>query len=188
MGEYYQPKNPPGKKRGPKPEYFTEERKAEMAERGKKGAASPSRELTLEKQRIAKMKRFVKNYRKYNGFKYQACEASKISFGFYRELRAKYKWFADELDHIDESVSDKVESKLMELIDGPMEQKLDVKGNVHDIKLAPNQKAVEFFLSTRAKNRGYGKGMDIPEGGIQIILSPALKPQDPTIQIDGTDE
>jgi hypothetical protein len=191
MGEYYERKNPPGKKRGPKPEYFTEERRKEMAERGKRGALSPSRELTLEKQRISKKKKFIKAYKKHRGMKTAACEACKMGYTTYQQWRKEDPEFDRQLTEIDEMVLDQVETKLLELIDGPTEQKLDVKGNVHDLKLAPNVKAVQYYLDTKGKNRGYGKTLNIPDGGIQIVLTPAQPKQVDnanTIHIEGREE
>jgi cell fate (sporulation/competence/biofilm development) regulator YmcA (YheA/YmcA/DUF963 family) len=192
MGEYYKRKNPPGAKRGPKPEYFTEEKKAEMSERGKKGRASKKRALTMEIKREQKKKRFLKNFEKHHALALASCKASKIGYQTYQAWRRDDVDFNQACKEIEESVSDYVENKLLELIDGPTEQKLDVKGNVHDIKLAPSFKAVEYFLSSKAKDRGFGKGIDLPEGGFQIVLTPATPKaqieENKPHPIDGKDE
>ena len=192
MEESEIPRKYPGKKRGPKPEQFlSEEARKEMSERGRKGALSPQRQLSLEKKRISKMKRFIKNYQRYKGLATKASEASKMAYKTYQDWRKQYEWFDQALREIDESVTDFAESKLLELIDGAYEQKIDVKGNIHTVKLAPNVKAVEYYLSAKAKDRGFGKGIDIPNGGIQIVLTPATPKTEnnaDTIPIEGREE
>lgn len=190
MGTNYVKKNPPGKKRGPKPEYFeSEEVRKSMAERGMRGVRSEARIATLEANRVKKMKRFLKNFEKHHAMPYYASKASKMGYATYQLYRKEYKWFDDACREIEESVSDFVEGKLIELIDGAYEQKIDVKGNIHTVKLAPNEKAVEFFLNNKGKSRGYGKGFGLPEGGIQIVLTPATpKTEDVQVKIESKDE
>lgn len=189
MGEFYKRKNPPGGKRGPKPEYFTDEVREEMAERGRRGALSERKRLWVEDERKKKMKRFLKNYEKHKAQKLAASKASKIAYATYLMFRKEYPWFNEACTEIEESVTDHVETKLMELIEGPIEQKLDVKGNVHELKLMPQYKAIELYLATKGKERGYGKGLDLPKGGIQIVLQPAKPKEDAdTIEIEGREE
>lgn len=170
---------------GLRPEHITPEMREDLSRRAGLGGSSIRKQITVEKNKEKRMKRFLKNFEKHNGMKYAACSASKMTYNTYLGYRKQYAWFDEACTFIEENVTDKVETKLMELIDGAYEEKIDVKGNIHTVKLSPNQKAVEFYLSTRGKNRGYNKGIELGDNNIQIVLTPAIQKGSEKIDISG---
>jgi hypothetical protein len=102
----------------------------------------------------------------------KSCEAVGISRG------AHYLWmnndpeYKEAVEEIDESVIDFAESKLHELIDGPMKEVLTDEG-IQQVKDSPVPSAVIFYLKTKGKKRGYIERTEISgaDGGpIQIII------------------
>ena len=88
-----------------------------------------------------------------------------------------YNWieadddFAAACDIVQEECIDHVESKLIELIDGVTIEKVFKTGEKVIYTRPPDTKAVEFYLATIGKRRGYVKTKEVTGkdgGAIQI--------------------
>jgi hypothetical protein len=69
--------------------------------------------------------------------------------------------------------TDYVESKLLELVDGAYYEVVTQDG-IQVVKDSPNAQAVKFYLSTKAKDRGYVERQEITgaDGGPVQIIAP----------------
>jgi len=71
-----------------------------------------------------------------------------------------YRWMEEDPEYkeavanVDEAAIDYVESKLFELIDGPMYETMTEQGVV-TLKDKPSATAAIFYLKTKGKKRGY---------------------------------
>jgi hypothetical protein len=104
--------------------------------------------------------RFLKFLRLHKGIISHAAEQANIS------RRTHYNWmktdpaYKEEVDAINEATIDYVESKLMQLIDGPTREVVTEFG-IQSLKDAPNTAATIFYLKTKGKNRGYVERQEI---------------------------
>lgn len=100
-------------------------------------------------------KRLLAALEKHYGIVSPACKECNIAREtHYRWLREdpEYKSAYEELENVS---LDHTESKLKELIDGVMIEKVDEEGGVNVYKKEPNPTAVIFHLKTKGKKRGY---------------------------------
>jgi len=93
-----------------------------------------------------------------------ACESVGIS------RQTHYRWLSEDpeykqhVDDISEMAIDFVESKLHEKIEGvTMGKVVDGRDVIYD--LAPSDKAIIFFLKTKAKKRGYVERQEVQHSG-----------------------
>jgi hypothetical protein len=120
---------------------------------------------------MADKKVMLKALSKSRGIVSTAAESANIS------RQTHYEWLKEDpeykaaVDAINEATIDFVESKLMQLIDGPTREVVTQMG-IETIKEPPVTAAAIFYLKTKGKSRGYVERQEITgaEGGpIQFI-------------------
>lgn len=105
-----------------------------------------------------------------------ACKVVGIARNTHYTWMKEDEGYNEAVKSIGESAIDYVESKLFELIDGPVRTVMTEAGPA-DIKDPPHPTAVIFFLKTRAKHRGYVERQEIsgPDNTpVQIIIPPII--------------
>ncbi len=115
---------------------------------------------------------FLKILDQCNGLVSFACE----KFGISRQAYYKWlddDWFKEAVEEINSGpVTDRVESKMFEKINGVKIQKGvsiqddEIVPAIYDIP--PSDRMIEFFLKSRASKKGYGDKTDITSGGEKI--------------------
>lgn len=111
--------------------------------------------------------------REHKGIVWKACEEVGITRHQHND------WLRDDIDYkqvydgIMEDRTDYVESKLLELVDGAYYEVVTQDG-IQVVKDSPNAQAVKFYLSTKAKDRGYVERQEITgaDGGPVQIIAP----------------
>jgi hypothetical protein len=122
---------------------------------------------------MADKKVMLKALAKTRGIVSTAAEAANIS------RQTHYDWIKDDpeykaaVDAINEATIDFVESKLMQLIDGPTREVITEHG-ITQLKDPPVTAAAIFYLKTKGKSRGYVERQEITgaEGGPVQIIAP----------------
>jgi hypothetical protein len=120
---------------------------------------------------MADKKTMLKALAKSRGIISTAAEAANIDRGTHYNWMANDPEYKAAVDAINEATIDFVESKLMQLIDGPTREVVTQMG-IETIKEPPVTAAAIFYLKTKGKSRGYVERQEITgaEGGpIQFI-------------------
>jgi hypothetical protein len=111
--------------------------------------------------------RFLEVLSECNGLISFACE----KFGISRQTYYRWveeDWFKQAVEEINTNVvTEKVESKMFEKINGVLVQKI-IAGIPIVYDVPPSDRMIEFFLKSRAGKKGYGDKTDITSGGEKI--------------------
>ena len=132
-----------------------------------------SDKLPISTENGRKRGEMLQALRKHKGIVWKACEDVGITRHQHND------WMRDDIDYkqvydgIMEDRTDYVESKLLELVDGAYYEVITEHG-VTSLKDSPNAQAVKFYLSTKAKHRGYVERQEITgaDGGPVQIIAP----------------
>ena len=84
-----------------------------------------------------------------------ACKSVDIARSTHYEWMEEDSDYKKEVDAIIDIAIDFAESQLNQLIQGARHQVLTNKGDIVEIKDAPNPTSIIFFLKTKGKKRGY---------------------------------
>ncbi len=106
----------------------------------------------------------------------QACEVVGMARTTHYEWMQKDEDYRAAVESLEDMTLDYVESKLMELIDGPEKDIMTEAGPMR-VKDSPTPSAVIFYLKTRGKKRGYVERQEISgpdKEPIQIIIPPTV--------------
>jgi hypothetical protein len=80
----------------------------------------------------------------------------------------------EDVDAITEAAVDFVESKLFQLIDGPV-RTIETADGIKTVKDSPNAAAIIFFLKCKAKQRGYiERPANEPEVQVNVLHSKSV--------------
>lgn len=118
-------------------------------------------------------KRFLDVLKKSRGIISSACESVDMSRQTYYNWLKEDPEFAEQVDEVQESMIDFVESKLMQKINGIT--MLGKPGESEDEEdptytLPPSDTAIIFFLKTKGKKRGYVEKTEIQHSGLKVGL------------------
>lgn len=119
---------------------------------------------------FTRKREMLKALEKHYGIVTYACkdvDISRVTHYNWLDEDAEYRKAVEELDNV---ALDHSESKLRELIEGVMVEKIDEDGGVNVYKKEPNSTAVIFHLKTRGKKRGYVERIENEQVGDQKIV------------------
>ena len=106
----------------------------------------------------------------------EACKAVGMARTTHYDWMEKDPDYRAAVESVADIALDYVESKLMELIDGPEKDIMTEAGPVR-IKDSPTPSAVIFYLKTKGQRRGYVERQEITganEGPVQIVIPPNI--------------
>jgi hypothetical protein len=114
----------------------------------------------MAKSKKEKQKIFLKAFKDKAGNVSEACIAANIArssyYNWYNEDLKSGNEFKEAVDELNERLTDFVESKLMEKIQGvPVEVKSKDGKKVTAYRKEPETTAIIFYLKTKGKKRGY---------------------------------
>jgi hypothetical protein len=132
-----------------------------------------SDKLPISTEEGRKRGEMLEALRKHKGIVWKACQDVGITRHQHND------WLRDDVDYkqvyygIMDDRTDYVESKLLELVDGAYYEVVTQDG-IQVVKDSPNTQAVKFYLSTKAKDRGYVERQEITgaDGGPVQIIAP----------------
>jgi hypothetical protein len=132
-----------------------------------------SDKLPISTEEGRKRGEMLEALRKHKGIVWKACQDVGITRHQHND------WLRDDVDYkqvyygIMDDRTDYVESKLLELVDGAYYEVVTQDG-IQVVKDSPNAQAVKFYLSTKAKDRGYVERQEITgaDGGPVQIIAP----------------
>lgn len=109
----------------------------------------------------AKKEGFLKVLEECRGIVSIACKNFGISRWTHYDWLKDDKWYAAQVEEINETVIDFVEGKLFERINGVLIGKHDKEGEMQVYEVPPSDNSISFFLRSRARRRGYQERQEV---------------------------
>jgi hypothetical protein len=124
----------------------------------------------MNKQNITLKKAMIEALEKSLGIVTTACKSVGI------ERNTHYVWMREDeaykaaVEGIDDMAIDFAESQLNKLMRGAEHQVVTNKGEIVEIRDAPNPSSIIFFLKTKGKKRGYIEKQEVEVSGEREIF------------------
>lgn len=99
-----------------------------------------------------------------------ACKSVDIARSTHYEWMEEDSDYKKEVDAIIDIAIDFAESQLNQLIQGARHQVVTNKGEIVEIKDAPNPSSIIFYLKTKGKKRGYVEKQEVELSGEREIF------------------